>query len=122
MASIGEMNTSSTLAGVQRYIFHEVGHGFGLLHSNAFIAPAETLPADRSRATVLEYGDQYSTMGSGAASTYGLAQKEILAWLKEGETVRTVSEDTEADLLPMGLPGGGLRGLKVKRKTQRGDE
>ncbi|MBI3211007.1 MAG: hypothetical protein HYZ37_19145 [Candidatus Solibacter usitatus] len=120
--SMGSMNSPNSLAGVQRYVFHEVGHGLGLLHSNAYIAPADTLAADRSRVTVLEYGDQYSAMGSGAASTYGLGQKEVLNWLKEGETIRTVSADIDVDLVPMGVGGSGLRGLKVKRKTQPDNE
>ena len=120
--SLGSMNTAGTLTGIQRYVFHEVGHGLGLRHSNAYIAPGETLGADRSRTTVLEYGDQYSAMGSGNASTYGLGQKEILGWLKEGDTIQTVTKDVNAELLPMGLGGGGLRGLKVKRNTQAGNE
>ncbi len=59
-------------------IAHELGHNFGLLHSQSLDCGASVLG---SHCAVQSYGDPADTMGYGAIPHFNAFQKELLGWL-----------------------------------------
>lgn len=59
-------------------IAHELGHNFGLLHSQTIDCGTQVLGAS---CTTKSYGDPADTMGYGATSHFNAFQKELLGWL-----------------------------------------
>ncbi len=70
---------------------HELGHGMGLGHANAFSFVDGQVHA---------YGAQVDTMGKGAGAHFSAGLKDHLGWLWEGE-VELVTESGEYTLLPL---------------------
>lgn len=59
-------------------IAHELGHNFGLLHSQTIDCGAQVLGTS---CTTKSYGDPADTMGYGATPHFNAFQKELLGWL-----------------------------------------
>lgn len=59
-------------------IAHELGHNFGLLHSQTIDCGTQVLGAS---CTTKSYGDPADTMGYGATAHFNAFQKELLGWL-----------------------------------------
>ena len=73
-----------------RVVAHELGHGFGLLHSHSLDCGATTL-GDNCQS--IEYGDTHDVMGS-SFYHFNAFQKEYLGWLNYGVSppIKVVSQ------------------------------
>src|SRR3990172_337113 len=73
-----------------RVVAHELGHGFGLLHSHGLECGTVSL-ADNCE--FIEYGDTQDVMGS-SVYHFNAFQKELLGWLNYGSSppIRTVNQ------------------------------
>jgi len=94
---------------------HELGHGFGLAHSNGLDCDASPLG---STCTLQEYADPSDTMGN-RAGHYNAIQKERLGWLGTagGPAITTVAASGRYTLEPYETYGQGTKALKVLRSV-----
>jgi hypothetical protein len=69
-----------------RVITHEMGHNFGLYHSNALDCGATAIG---TTCKSIEYGDPLDTMGLPSTGHFNTFQKERLGWLANIATVQT---------------------------------
>lgn len=99
-----------------RVIAHELGHNFGLSHSQALDCGAATIGDDCINRS---YGDAADTMGSGNAPHFNAFQKELLGWLGTGGQpgLTAVAESGRYPIAPLSSGSGGSRGLKIPRGT-----
>lgn len=79
-ATIGGSPSQATINGSfePRVIAHELGHSFGLYHSQALECDGYSIGNDCS---VIEYGDSYDTMGNTDMGYFNTFQKERLGWM-----------------------------------------
>lgn len=90
-----------------RVVNHELGHNFGLYHSNSLVCSGG---AFTQSCTNREYGDPYCSMGRGAQGSFNAFQKERLGWL----SLFVVSGSGEYALSPYETPSPTLsQALKV---------
>jgi hypothetical protein len=78
--TIGSNDTWINGTPEHREIVHELGHQFGLEHAHGMECGSLSLCAG----TVVEYGDDSDTMGSGESGHYNAFHKERLGWLNFG--------------------------------------
>lgn len=95
---------------------HELGHNFGLFHSNALECGAASVG---DGCTVVEYGDKADLMGSPTQGHFNAFQKERLGWLGFGSSPPLLQVDVSGSYLLDGYApvGGGPKALKVLRST-----
>jgi hypothetical protein len=95
---------------------HELGHGFGLLHSRALDCGNEVVVGGCS---TIEYGDKFDIMGPNMPYHYNAYQKERLGWLNSGAspTVQTVTASGTYYIEAYETPGTGVKGLKVLKSV-----
>jgi hypothetical protein len=91
---------------------HELGHGFGLLHSRALDCGNEVV---NGICSTIEYGDKFDIMGPNMPYHYNAYQKERLGWVNSGSSpvVQTVSADGTYYLDAYETAGAGTKGLKI---------
>ncbi len=85
MGTVEGSPSRSYLDGTYRLeiIAHEMGHNFGLYHSNALDCHGQTLG---DSCTEIQYQDTVDTMGGDEAGHYNAIQKERLGWLNFGQS------------------------------------
>ena len=95
-------------------IAHEMGHGLGLLHSDALDCDATPLG---SNCVVRGYTDTADTMGSDGH--FNAFQKERLGWLNGAgtPTLTTVSASGRYSIQPYETATAGAKALKVLKQT-----
>jgi hypothetical protein len=93
-------------------VAHELGHNFGLMHSNAWECGTTTLG---DSCTHLEYGDVVDTMGTLLSGHFNAFQKERLGWLNSGvlPPITTVQTDGIYTLDPYASAGAHPKALKI---------
>jgi len=99
-----------------RVIAHELGHNFGLSHSQALDCGGAIIGGDCINRS---YGDAADTMGSGSTPHFNAFQKEILGWLGAGgqPAITTVVQSGRYLIAPLSSDGDGPRALKIPRGT-----
>jgi M6 family metalloprotease-like protein len=120
-STVGGNPSQSWVTGNQQdfhTIAHELGHAFGLWHSH--FLDCGTNAAICSNGTVVDYGDQYDTMGvqQTAAGDFNAFQKERLGWLNSGASpaITTVSSSGTYTITPY-EQGSGPNALKILKST-----
>lgn len=95
-------------------IAHELGHNFGLSHSQALECGAS---AYGSGCSVKSYGDTADTMGSGPSSHFNATQKETLGWLNASgqPPITTVTSSGSYSLAPFETTGTTAKALKIAK-------
>lgn len=95
-------------------IAHEVGHNFGLSHSQSLDCGAVSLASD---CIVRSYGDPADTMGSGGDTHFNALQKDLLGWIGAAGTpgVTTVAASGRFQLTPFAAGGTASKALKIPR-------
>jgi len=96
-------------------IAHELGHRFGLRHSNALdcdISPIAQTCTEKA------YADPADTMGMRGAH-FNAFQKELLGWLDAtgAPPITTVTASGRYPIAPMSGAGAGSRALKLLKST-----
>lgn len=92
-------------------IAHELGHNFGLYHSNALDCGTND-PID-GPCTVKEYGDAFDVMGKEFLMHFNAAQKDRLGWFDPGEVAFVATELTGLALRPIAYQQGGVKAVKM---------
>lgn len=97
-------------------VAHELGHNFGLFHSQSLDCGAQTIGGT---CTTNEYGDVFDIMGGGASAHINLFQKERLGWVNYGSTptVETVTSSGTYWINAYEPNTPGSKGLKILRST-----
>jgi len=97
-----------------RVIAHELGHNFGLSHSQALDCGATALGES---CTKLSYGDAADTMGSGTTPHFNAFQKELLGWVNAANQppITTVSASGTYSIAPLAGTGTTSKALKIAR-------
>ena len=98
-------------------ITHELGHNFGLYHSQSIDCGANVLGGD---CLIRSYGDPADTMGSGTATHFNAAQKEVLGWINAGSSITTVSTSGSYGIGPFETTGTAAKALKIPRGMDTG--
>jgi hypothetical protein len=95
-------------------IAHELGHNFGLSHSQALECGTSAYGGSCS---VKSYGDTADTMGSGPSSHFNATQKETLGWLNASgqPPITTVTSSGSYSLAPFETTGTAAKALKIAR-------
>lgn len=96
-----------------RVVAHELGHNFGLTHSQSTDCGASSLGGSCSNDN---YGDPSDTMGSGATPHFNAVQKDKLGWIGTAgqPAVTTVTSSGSYALAPMET-ATGVKALKIQR-------
>jgi|GEM_PF-1027964 len=112
MGSVGGTPGIAWINGSNKWSLHshEIGHTFGLFHSNALNCGSQTTG---SNCTVSDYGDIMDTMGSGVAGHFNAYQKDRLGWL-DGR-ISTITQDGLYRLSPFAKGGQYPAALKVAK-------
>ena len=95
-----------------------LGITFGLLHAGTLGFGAEPLGPVGSTATLSEFGDYWSTMGSETLGIYPAPQMaKVLGWMTEGTDYQVVQNTGTWSLEPLEINSAGLRAIKIQRGT-----
>ena len=97
-------------------VAHEMGHNFGLYHSNSLKCDAGVLSGN---CTVAEYGDLFDTMGMNGNLHFNAFQKERLGWLNYGASppITLVQSSGTYLIAPYETADSGSKALKILRST-----
>ena len=99
-----------------KVVSHEMGHNFGLYHSNS-------MPCASGTCTPTEYGDDRDTMGQFGNGDFHAYQKERLGWLNYGSSPTIQSITASGSYWISSLQNGGaptaLKILKSATSTDR---
>jgi hypothetical protein len=124
----GGSGMEETGAGGERLIFingsagfsmktvaHEMGHGLGLMHSNALDCD---ISATGNTCTVLGYADPADTMGS-AGAHFNAFQKELIGWLNVAGAppITTVTASGRYTIAPLETYDTRAKALKILKGT-----
>jgi hypothetical protein len=119
---LGQVGGSTTHAWINgslalRVTAHELGHNFGVYHSNALECGTATLGPS---CTTIEYGDPADIMGnSGLVAHFNAFQKERMGWLNYGSSlpILTVQGDGVYTIEPYTGAGTGPKALKILKSV-----
>jgi hypothetical protein len=97
-------------------LIHELGHGFGLFHSNALECGADVVGGSCLSA---EYGDALDKMGRTAAGHFNAYQKERLGWLNYRISPSIVTADSTGvyQLETLSTQTQGSKAIRILRDT-----
>jgi hypothetical protein len=98
-------------------IAHEMGHNFGLSHSNAMLCDGVSVGQN---CVTMEYGDPFDVMGhSPSRMHYNAVQKERIGWLNYGGSppITTVEASGVYTIDPYETRGSNPKALKVRTKS-----
>lgn len=95
-------------------IAHELGHNFGLLHSQSMDCGSNVIGGTCSTQS---YGDPADTMGYGATTHFNAFQKELLGWLNTtGQPpINKVTASGSYRIEPYAATGTGAKALKIPK-------
>jgi hypothetical protein len=95
-------------------ISHELGHNFGLLHSQGMDCGSNVIGGTCSTQS---YGDPADTMGYGATPHFNAFQKELLGWLNTtGQPpITKVSASGTYRIEPYATTGTGAKAIKIPK-------
>lgn len=98
-----------------KVVAHEMGHNFGLYHSNS-------MTCDSGVCTANEYGDDRDMMGQYGIGDFQSYQKERLGWLNYGSspTVQTISASGTYFVSSLQI-GGAPSALKILKASTTSD-
>jgi Gametolysin peptidase M11/NPCBM-associated, NEW3 domain of alpha-galactosidase len=117
MAGVGGSPSLAWVTGdINPVLFaHELGHGFGLLHSHGLDCGTAVIGTN---CTTLEYGNMTDTMGA-LAGDYDTFQKERLGWINYGSSpsITTVNVSGTYDIDPWETNGTNPKALKILKST-----
>jgi hypothetical protein len=99
-----------------RVVTHEMGHNFGLYHSQGLNCSGGVLA---SNCVQDEYGDMLDVMGysNGGAAHFNVFQKEWLGWLNYNQSPPIIEATANGNyvLSPVETNGAGPKGLRILR-------
>ncbi|MCM2357544.1 MAG: Ig-like domain-containing protein [Geobacteraceae bacterium] len=101
---------------VAKTVIHELGHNFGLAHSNALECGTQPYAAG---GTPVEYGDVLDAMGNTSAGHFTAFQKQRLGWLDYGSSpllTHVVANGTYG-IEPYAATGAGVKALQIPQGT-----
>lgn len=95
-------------------IAHELGHNFGLLHSQSMDCGSNVIGGTCSTQS---YGDPADTMGYGSTPHFNAFQKELLGWLNTAgqPPITKVSASGSYRIEPYAATGTGAKALKIPK-------
>ncbi|MCH8821292.1 hypothetical protein IID23_02090 [Patescibacteria group bacterium] len=93
-----------------RVVGHEVGHGYGVWHANAYECGSEAITDNCSS---VSYGDPYDIMGS-SRGHFNAYHKELFSWF-DASNIKTVSTNGIYSIEPFETATVGTKILKVPR-------
>lgn len=101
---------------VTKTVIHELGHNFGLAHSNALECGDQPLA---SGGTSIEYGDVLDVMGNTSYGHFTAFQKQRLGWLDYGSSplVTHVASNGTYSIDPYAAAGSGPKALQIPQGT-----
>lgn len=93
---------------------HEIGHNFGMAHSQSLDCGTVSLSTD---CIVRSFGDLADTMGSGGNTHFNAPQKDMLGWIGAAGTpgLTTVTASGRFQLAPFAAGGTAAKALKIPR-------
>lgn len=94
-----------------RVVGHEIGHGFGVWHANAYECGSSAIAASCSSAA---YGDPYDMMGSSGSGHFNAYHKEQFAWF-DSEDIEVVTTSGDYVLEPYQTNTANPKVLKIPR-------
>ncbi len=95
---------------------HELGHNYGLSHSDSYICPGGGVAATGCATT--EYGDYYDAMGNWSPGHFSASQKQILGWMGSGRAV-DLTAGGPATIVPMAKQSNETHGAQVRATPTR---
>lgn len=94
-----------------RVVGHEIGHGFGAWHANAYECGSVAIGPSCNSSS---YGDPYDIMGSSFSGHFNAYHKEIFSWFDPGN-VWTVTENGTFSIEPFETASAGRKIIKLPR-------
>lgn len=105
LGTVGGSQTKAWINGTPNthYIGHELGHNFGLFHSDSFECSEGTLEGD---CYDVGYGDKLDIMGSASTGHFNAFQKDRLGWFNGGSaaSLQTIDSSGSFELNSYELP------------------
>ncbi|MEH6587518.1 MAG: hypothetical protein V7720_13220 [Halioglobus sp.] len=119
LSSVGGNPTTTWITGKLKLgvTAHELGHSFGLYHSQSLDCGDTTLG---SSCTQYQYGDTLDMMGSSSFAHFNPFQKELLGWLNtpSSPSIETIESTGTYSLESYaGGPGSGPKALKILKSV-----
>ena len=97
---------------------HELGHNYGLLHSNLWLTTDGSVIGTGSN---LEYGNPFDVMGSGGEPRghFNVQYKKRLNWLTEANVQNVTSDGVYRVVAHDSTIPGGIRALKIRKNSTK---
>ena len=112
------------------HLIHELGHTFGLGHTNQVLRPwapfvnshavQEVLPDEKTPIPLNYYQDYYSAMGSSTSGWYNAIQMQFLSWLAPAQ-VEDVKVSGTYRVYALEGAGNATKAITVPRLKHAGD-
>ncbi len=102
-----------------RVAAHELGHNYGLFHSNRWQTTDGTVIGNGNN---IEYGDPFDAMGSGNSDArfhFNAQYKRRLDWLTDANVQTVVSDGVYRLFAQDSSTPGGIRALNIRKNSSR---